>query len=195
MSQPRFQPTKQLPIQFRCFSTSVRRSYFSFIASWGEVIPLGTSATIWIMYQHQMMDDDECAAVGTIIGWGGGEVRGWNLLHYYCVHHKSHTTLPGVEPWETCDWPPEIWHGHCAEANKAWSFTFMPARCIHGVEFPDMIDFYLFTFPDICFESTEDITEDLCQCTMLHALIWTGYTLPLCWLELCSLKAFAFIFM
>jgi hypothetical protein len=56
-------PTKHLPVQFRDLTTLVRRGYFSFISFWGKVIPLGTSATIWIIVPTQMMDDDDDVCV------------------------------------------------------------------------------------------------------------------------------------
>jgi hypothetical protein len=42
---------------------------FSFLVSWGGVkpSPFGTSATIWLLYQPELKDDNECGAVGGII--------------------------------------------------------------------------------------------------------------------------------
>jgi hypothetical protein len=34
------------------------------LGGWLRLTPLGTSATPGILYQRQMMDDDECGAVG-----------------------------------------------------------------------------------------------------------------------------------
>jgi hypothetical protein len=75
-----------------------------------------TEATTGLLYQHLMMDDDECKAVGGIIGRGNRSTRRRPAPVQLCppqipqfalsttnptirfVHHKSHITRPNLEP-------------------------------------------------------------------------------------------------
>jgi hypothetical protein len=60
--------------------------------------PLGTAANIGLLYQPQMIDDGDCGTIsGKKIG-GGTEVLKENQPQCHFVHHKSHTTWPGLEP-------------------------------------------------------------------------------------------------
>jgi hypothetical protein len=52
--------------------------------------PLGTSASVGLLYQPRMKDDDYGAVGGMRIG-RGTEVLGGNLRQCHFVHHKSHT--------------------------------------------------------------------------------------------------------
>jgi hypothetical protein len=69
--------------------------------------PLGTSANIGLLYQHWMIDDDECGAVCGMRIVRGTEVLGENLPQHHFVHHKSHLIKTGLEPgpphWEASD--------------------------------------------------------------------------------------------
>jgi hypothetical protein len=67
--------------------------------------PLGTAATIALLYQPQMM-----VTVEQLVEWrlaGEIEVLGVNLPQRHFVHHKSHMTRPRLEPgpprWEASD--------------------------------------------------------------------------------------------
>jgi hypothetical protein len=59
-----------------------------------------------LLYQPQMMDDDECGAVGGIIGEGNGRTQK-KLPQFHFVRHKSHMTCPGLKPrplqWKASD--------------------------------------------------------------------------------------------
>jgi hypothetical protein len=64
-------------------STSYRNEFqklvpFFFLVYWGGVrlSPLGTSATVGLLYQPRMIDDDECGVVGGMrIGKGNRSTR------------------------------------------------------------------------------------------------------------------------
>jgi hypothetical protein len=51
-----------------------------------------------LLYQSQMLDDDECGAVGGMrIGRGNRSIQRKPAPVPFC-HHKSHITWPGLEP-------------------------------------------------------------------------------------------------
>jgi hypothetical protein len=66
--------------------------------------PLGTAATIGLLYKPQMIDDGDCGAIGGMQMAGETEVLGENLPQCHIAHHKSHMTRSGFEPgppwWE-----------------------------------------------------------------------------------------------
>jgi hypothetical protein len=53
---------------------------------------MGTAATTGLLYQHQMIDDCDCRAVGGIKIGRETEVLGEDLSQHHFVHHKSHMT-------------------------------------------------------------------------------------------------------
>jgi hypothetical protein len=69
--------------------------------------PLGTAATIGLLYQPQMIDDGDCEAIGGMKIGSGTEVLGENLPQRHFVHKKSRMARPGLEPgpqrWEVSD--------------------------------------------------------------------------------------------
>jgi hypothetical protein len=83
---------------------------FQFVNRTGVVVlrgvrlsPLGTAATIGLLYQPQMI-------VEQLVEWRLAEeteVLGENLPERNFIHHKSHMTRPGLEPgpplWEASD--------------------------------------------------------------------------------------------
>jgi hypothetical protein len=73
---------------------------FFFLVSLGGVRLClhGTSATVGLLYQPLMIDDDCVAGGGMRIGRGNRSTRR-NLPQCHFVHHKSHMTWPGIEPW------------------------------------------------------------------------------------------------
>jgi hypothetical protein len=55
---------------------SNKPAYFCIILSWMRLSPLGTAATIVLLYQPQMLDDGDCGAVGGMkIGRGNRSTR------------------------------------------------------------------------------------------------------------------------
>jgi hypothetical protein len=58
--------------------------------------PLGTSATEWPIVSAPG-DYDDGQFGGRLAG--ETEVRGENMPQRHFVHHKSHLTSPGFEPW------------------------------------------------------------------------------------------------
>jgi hypothetical protein len=61
--------------------------------------PLGFAVTTALFYELQMIDDGDCGAIGERrLAWDT-EVLGGNLPQRHFVHHKSHMTRIGLEPW------------------------------------------------------------------------------------------------
>jgi hypothetical protein len=52
---------------------------------------VSAAASTVLVYQPQMIDDSDCAAIG-------GMKIGKNLPQRHFVHHKSHMSRPGLEP-------------------------------------------------------------------------------------------------
>jgi hypothetical protein len=70
--------------------------------------PLGTTATTVPLYQPQMVDDGDCAAIGGIkIDIGETRSTRRKPAQRHLVIHKSHMTKPGLERgpplWEASD--------------------------------------------------------------------------------------------
>jgi hypothetical protein len=78
--------------------TSVVLVFFSVSYGGVRLSPLGTSATNWATVRARMIHYD-CGAVGRMRIGGGNRSTGENLPQYHFVHHKSHMTSPGIEPW------------------------------------------------------------------------------------------------
>jgi hypothetical protein len=85
-------------------------SIFYFLG-WSGTESTITEATKWPIVPAP--DDDECGAVGGMLG-KGKRVLGEDLPQCRSVHHPSHVTWPGLEPrpprWEAGDKPPELRH-------------------------------------------------------------------------------------
>jgi hypothetical protein len=60
-----------------------------------------------LLYQPQMIDDDDCGAIGGMRIGRETVVLGENLPRCHLIHHKSHRTLLGLETrrpqWEAGD--------------------------------------------------------------------------------------------
>jgi hypothetical protein len=69
-------------------STKLNLSFF-FPLGWSGTESTITKAITALLYQPRMMDDEECGAVGGMIG-KGTEVLGENLPQCCFVHQKSH---------------------------------------------------------------------------------------------------------
>jgi hypothetical protein len=73
------------------FNYSITPQLSRFLRVGLRLSPLGTSATVGLLYQPRMMDDDECGAVGGLIGKGNKRTSGKPAPVHF-VHHKSHNT-------------------------------------------------------------------------------------------------------
>jgi hypothetical protein len=65
----------------------------------GGTKSLDTAATSGLWYELQMIDEDDCGAIGGMkIGRGNRSTRRKPAQRHF-VHHKSHITRPGLERW------------------------------------------------------------------------------------------------
>jgi hypothetical protein len=78
---------------------SRRPTVFFFIISGVGLSPLGTAATSGLLYKPQMIDEVDMKQLVERRLAGETEVLGENLPQRHFVHHKSHMTRPGLEPW------------------------------------------------------------------------------------------------
>jgi hypothetical protein len=74
------------------FTYSIFLFTFIYFSHGVRLSPVGTAATIGLLYQPQMTDDDECGAIGGMRIGGETEVLGENLPQCHFVHQKSHMT-------------------------------------------------------------------------------------------------------
>jgi hypothetical protein len=96
-----------LMLQFYMYILHLSSKFFFLVSLCGvRMSPLGTSATVGLLYQPRMIDDDYGAVGGMRIGRGNQSNRRKPTQCHF-VHHKSHMTWPGIEPgpprWEASD--------------------------------------------------------------------------------------------
>jgi hypothetical protein len=82
------------------YSETESHQTFFFILSGVGLSPLCIAAITGLLYQPQMIDDGDCGAIGGMRLTGETEVLGENLPQRHFLHHKSHMTRPGLEPWQ-----------------------------------------------------------------------------------------------
>jgi hypothetical protein len=93
--------------------------------SGAEPRPLLLRQCIGLLYEHWMLDSDDCGAVSGMNEWQ----RKPRYSEKTCpsVHHRSHMTWPGVEPW-----PPRLEPGDsCLSCGTATLTLF---HCVHRLD-------------------------------------------------------------
>jgi hypothetical protein len=132
---------------------------FSFLLGWSGFDSNITEATTGLLYQPQMVDDDECGAGGGMLGSGNRSTRRKTVPLQHCppqIPHnqtRARTGAAAVESWQL---QPDLRHSPAPIQYTVWRTNFKSQSCcVHGSDSANK-----FTFED---QSVENISKILDQ--------------------------------